>query len=157
MKRYGPLAGALLLCLVAIAGSAAARQANDAQEQRLRRGDEAVARLNRGQPQPTLEAMRRDFPALADAVRGYALGEAWSGEALDPKTRQLAAVAAFAATGQQPFLRIHAGYALNVGVTEAQLKDVVMLTTVTAGFARAIEASQTLSALFAERRAEAAR
>lgn len=140
----------VLLCLCA-AGSASAHETDD---ERLRRGDEVIARLNRGQPQQALENMRREFPELADAVRGHALGDAWSGEALDPKTRQLAAVAAFAATGQQPFLRIHAGYALNVGVTEAELKEVVMLTTVTAGFARAIEASQTLSTLFAERRAE---
>ena len=70
---------------------------------------------------------------------------------LDHRTRQLAAVAAFAALGQQAYLKIHAGYALNVGVTEGALKEVVYLTTVHAGFRRAIDAAQTLKALFAER------
>ena len=53
-------------------------------------------------------------------------------------------------------MKIHAGYALNHSVTEAELKDVIYLTTVHAGIPRAIEAAQTLSELFAERRAEKA-
>jgi alkylhydroperoxidase/carboxymuconolactone decarboxylase family protein YurZ len=45
----------------------------------------------------------------------------------------------------------HAGYVLNVGVTEEELKQVVYLTTVHARFPRAIEAAQTLGELFDER------
>lgn len=146
MTRMMPLLVAGL-CLVGPANAVA--HDGDA---RQRRGDAVIASLNNGQPQPALEQMARDFPELAAATRAYALGEAWSGTALGPRERQLAAVAAFAATGQQPFVRIHAGYALNVGVSEEELREVVMLTTVTAGFARAIETSQTLAALFAERR-----
>ena len=48
-------------------------------------------------------------------------------------------------------MKVHAGYALNVGVTPEELKEVVYLTTVHAGFPRAIEAAQTLSELFQER------
>jgi len=55
--------------------------------------------------------------------------------------------------GEPAFMKIHASYALNVGVSEEELKEIVYLTTVTAGFPRAIAASQALSALFAERRA----
>jgi 4-carboxymuconolactone decarboxylase len=60
-------------------------------------------------------------------------------------------VSAFAALGDLAFMKIPAGYALNVGVTEAELKEVVNLTTVHAGFPRAIEAAVALSDLFAER------
>ena len=49
-------------------------------------------------------------------------------------------------------MRVHAGYALNIGVTEEELKEAIYLVTVTSGFPRAIAASQALSALFAERR-----
>lgn len=119
---------------------------------RQRRGEAVVRQLNRGAPQPVLEQMRRDFPFLAEATEGYALGEVWSRPGLDPRVRQLAAVAAFAALGESAFLKVHAGYALNLGVTEDELKEIVHVTTVTAGFPRAIAASQGLSALFAERR-----
>ena len=47
----------------------------------------------------------------------------------------------------------HAGYALNIGVSEAELKEIIYLVTVPAGFPKAIRASQVLSELFAERRA----
>lgn len=82
-----------------------------------------------------------------------ALGDVWSRRGLDDRTRQIAAVAAFAALGLLPFMQVHAGYALNIGVSEEELKEVVYVTTVTAGFPRAIAASQALSELFAERRA----
>lgn len=119
---------------------------------RHRRGEEVIRSLNAGTPQQTLEGLRREFPFLADAITGYALGEVWARPGLDHRTRQIAAVAAFAALGARPFMKIHAGYALNAGVTEDELKEVVYLTTVHAGFPRAIEAAQTLSELFAERR-----
>lgn len=122
-------------------------------EQRQTRGDAVVRSLNGGSPQPVLERMRKEFPFLAEATEACALGDVWSRPSLDNRTRQLAAVAAFAALGELAFLKVHAGYALNVGVTEAQLKEVVYLTTVTAGFPTAIAASQALSELFAERKA----
>jgi 4-carboxymuconolactone decarboxylase len=111
--------------------------------------------LNAGNAQPTLEGLRRDFPFLADAITGYALGDVWGRPGLDHRTRQIAAVAAFAALGHRPFMKIHAGYALNLGVTAAELKEVVYLTTVHAGFPRAIEAAQTLAELLREREQQA--
>jgi alkylhydroperoxidase/carboxymuconolactone decarboxylase family protein YurZ len=45
-------------------------------------------------------------------------------------------------------LKIHAGYALKLGVKPDELKEIVYLTTVTAGFPRAIEAAQALREVF---------
>lgn len=126
-------------------------------EQRLQRGEAVVRSLNNGSPQPNLERMRQEFPFLAEATEGFALGDVWSRPGLDGRTRQLAAVAAFAAIGETAFMSVHAGYALNIGVTEDELKEVIYMVTVPAGFARAISASQALSALFAERREAPAR
>ncbi|MGQ9368047.1 carboxymuconolactone decarboxylase family protein [Azospirillum sp. ST 5-10] len=121
-------------------------------DDRQRRGEAVIRTLNAGEPQPALEGLRREFPFLADAITGYALGEVWDRPALDHRTRQIAAVSAFAALGDRAFMKIHAGYALNVGVSEEELKEIVHLTTVHAGFPRAIEAAQTLGELFEERR-----
>lgn len=118
---------------------------------RLERGEAVIRQLNNNQPQPALEELRRDFPALADAITSYALGEIWTRDGLDPRTRQLATVAAFAATGNRAQMKVHAGYALNLGVSAAALKEIVYLTTVHAGFPRAIDAAQTLAELFRER------
>lgn len=124
----------------------------ESSEERRKRGEAVVRSLNNGAPQPALERMRQEFPFLAEATEAYALGDVWSRTGLDSRTRQLAAVAAFAATGQTAFMKVHAGYALNIGVPEEQLKETIYLITVPAGISRAIAASQALSELFAERR-----
>ena len=128
----------------------------DTVEERSQRGGAVVLKLNNGVPQQTLERMREEFPFLAEATEAYALGDVWSRPGLDDRTRQLAAVAVFAAIGERTFMRVHAGYALNIGVTEEELKEIVYMVTVPAGFPKAIAASQTLSELFSERREAAA-
>ncbi|WP_346359198.1 carboxymuconolactone decarboxylase family protein [Bosea sp. (in: a-proteobacteria)] len=124
----------------------------ESSDERRKRGEAVIRSLNNGEPQQALERMRQEFPFLAEATEAYALGDVWSRTGLDSRTRQLAAVAAFAATGQTAFMKVHAGYALNIGVPEGELKEIVYLITVPAGISRAIAASQALSELFAERR-----
>lgn len=150
MRKPRSLAGRIAaICVLALAvGAAAAQQPGS---ERIARGEEVMNALNEGKPQPALEALRSDFPFLAEAIASYALGDVWGRSALDPRARQIATVAAFAATGQRSVLKIHAGYALNLGVTRDELKEVIYLTTVHAGFPRAIEAAQALSELFKER------
>lgn len=143
------LSGAI--CAALLLGAAPATA--DTTQERLRRGDAVIRSLNNGAPQPNLERMRREFPFLAEATEGYALGDVWSRDGLDARTRQLAAVAVFAALGDPSFMKIHAGYALNVGATEEELKEIIYMVTVPAGFPNAIRAAQALSELFAERAA----
>lgn len=59
-------------------------------------------------------------------------------------------MAPFASLGMTTF-KIHAGYVLAAGVPPEELKAVVYLVTVPAGFPRAIEAAQVLHQLLAER------
>ncbi|MEI2417690.1 carboxymuconolactone decarboxylase family protein [Orrella sp. JC864] len=141
--------------LAALALAASAPLHATTTEARSQRGAEVIRTLNNGQEQPTLEAMRREFPFLAQATEAYALGDVWSRPGLDNRTRQLAAVAAMAALGHTGMMRVHAQYALNIGVSEDELKEVIYMITVPAGFPRAIGASQVLGQLFEERRAAA--
>jgi len=145
-SMLGPVAAALF-----VAVNAAPIVAQTVEERR-NRGDAVIHDLNRGQPQPALERMRQEFPFLAEATEAYALGDVWARPGLDGRTRQLAAVAAFAAPGQLPFMKVHAGYALDIGVSEEELKEIIYMITVPGGISRAIAASQVLSELLAERR-----
>lgn len=117
-------------------------------QSRRERGNQVINKLSGGVGQPVLTALRQDFPFLADAIVDYSLGEVWSRKGLDDRTRQLATVAAFAAQGNLPQLKIHAGYALRLGATQDELKEIVYLTTVTAGFPRSIDAAQALREVF---------
>jgi 4-carboxymuconolactone decarboxylase len=148
---YRAIGVALLL------GAVPAAAVGQTTQQRLQRGDAVVRSLNNGAPQPALERMRQEFPFLAEATEGYALGDVWSRSGLDNRMRQLAAVAVFAAMGETAFMKVHAGYALNIGASEDELKEIIYMVTVPAGFPRAIAASQALAELFAERRAASGR
>lgn len=151
MKIIFPFALAVVTLVAATAAFANPEQLED----RLQRGDQVIRTLNNGEPQQTLERMRQEFPFLAEATEGYALGEVWSRPGLDNRTRQLATVAVMAALGERNLMKVHAGYALNVGATDDELKEIIYLVTVPAGFPKAIAASQTLSELFEERRNQA--
>lgn len=156
-RRIAPvLAGATAVLFSAGANATSASAPSAAESQRFDRGMQVLRDLNNGQPQPVFEAMRQEFPFLAESTASYALGDVWGRQVLDPKTRQLASMAAFAALGLRGFFKTHAGYALNMGVPPEQLKEIVYLITVPAGFPRAIEASQTLQELFVERGVNAA-
>ena len=65
-------------------------------------------------------------------------------------------IAAFAALGLSEFIKLHGGYALNAGVPEEELKEIVYLTTIPAGFPRAIQAAQAVTELLASRRSRTA-
>ena len=132
----------LLAAWLGLFGSLASlnAQGNERHEQ----GMAVMNHLSGGAGQPVLNALREDYPFLAEGITAYALGDVWGRSGLDDRTRQLAAVAAFAAQGNLPYLKVHAGYALRMGVTRDELKEVVYLTTVTAGFPRAIDAAQAL-------------
>lgn len=138
-----------LLCVLSLFLPLAGVAQPQREESRRERGDKVINKLSGGAGQPVLDALRQDFPFLADAITDYSLGDVWSREGLDDRTRQLAAVAAFAAQGNLPQLKIHAGYALKLGVTQNELKEIAYLTTVTAGFPRAIDATQALREAFA--------
>jgi 4-carboxymuconolactone decarboxylase len=144
---------ALLVAFLPLVATAQTQPETTAQTQlenpsRRERGNQVINKLTGGAGQPVLDALRRDFPFLADAIVDYSLGEVWSRQGLDDRTRQLATVAAFAATGNLPQLKIHAGYALRLGVTQDELKEIIYLTTVTAGFPRSIDAAQALREVF---------
>jgi 4-carboxymuconolactone decarboxylase len=126
-------------------------------ETRRLRGEEIVRVLSGGAPPASVRALEKEFPFLSNAVNAYAVGEIFARDILDVRTRQLALVAAFAVLGLGDFIKIHAGYALNLGVvSEEELKEIVYLTTIPGGFPRAIQASAALSGLFAQRRESAA-
>lgn len=135
--------------LFAFSPLVATAQTQPENQSRRERGNQVINKLSGGAGQPVLDALRQDFPFLGDAITDYSLGDVWSRQGLDDRTRQLAAVAAFAANGNLPQLKVHAGYALRLGVTQNELKEIVYLTTVTAGFPRSIDAAQALREVFA--------
>lgn len=126
---------------------------NQTTAERVRRGEEIVKVLTNGAPRtPSLDALEREFPFLYNAVSAFAVGEIFDRTVLDIRTRQIALCTAFAVLGLTDFLKIHAGYALNHGATEDEIKEIATMAIIPGGFPRAIMASQSISELLASRR-----
>ena len=118
---------------------------------RQERGEKVLNSLSGGKGLPPhFVQLQKDFPELADMTLKYSLGDIWGREVLDNKTRQLVALAGFAAQGTMPQFKVHAQYALNYGVTPEELMEVIYITTVTSGYPRALIAAGTLKELFQE-------
>ena len=67
-----------------------------------------------------------DFaPIINEYLQTHLFGDIFLRDALDFQQREIATVAALAALGVEPQLRSHLHAALNVGVSEAQLKQLV--------------------------------
>lgn len=146
------MSGLAVWYFVTVSTNAQEAKANNMiQSDRKRRGLQVINELSNGAGQPVLDELQKDFPFLADATLEYSLGDVWSRKVLDPKTRQLVAISAFAAQGTLPQMKVHAGYALNLGVTRDELKEVIYLTTVHAGFPRALNAAAALKEVFDDR------
>ena len=101
---------------------------------------------------PVLRQLEKDYPFLISATVDYSLGDVWGRTVLSPATRQLAAIAAFATIGGDawPQMKVHARYALQMGVPAEQLKEIIYMVTVTGGFPKALNGAAQLNALLEE-------
>jgi 4-carboxymuconolactone decarboxylase len=105
-----------------------------------------------GNPEAAAEAMERTQPEIAGDVIDFALGEVWSGAALDRKTRSLQVVAMLAATGRTGGpLTSHINGALNHGATPEQVVETLRMVAVYAGFPAALEAWPVMERVFEQR------
>lgn len=101
--------------------------------------------------QDAMGAPQEDLVAVADAAAARALHEVWGRPVPDPRTRQLVAVSAFLAQGSLAHLEAFARHALELGVTEEQLREVVYLTLARTGSAHDADTGDAVRQLFAAR------
>ena len=105
-----------------------------------------------GDPQAAAEQMMKVQPEIAGDVIDFALGEVWSGSALDRRTRSLQVVAMLAAQGRTGGpLTSHINGALNHGASPAQVVETLRMVAVYAGFPAALEAWPVMEKVFEQR------
>ena len=98
--------------------------------------------------------LRAEAPLLGRIVEDFAsrdLGEAFSVDGLEDRTRETALMAAAAALGDSASIGGHAKAALAAGASQAELREVLYLTVARAGVEKAIQATHALSGLLVDR------
>lgn len=123
-------------------------------EDRYAKGAAALSNLD-GEQVARLEIVYGGFaPELARFVVEYGYGDIFSRAGLSPQYRQIATIAALATMGNATAqLKFHISGALNIGVTEEQIKETMLLVSVYAGFPAAINGTNALSEVLVERAA----
>ncbi|MCP3103692.1 carboxymuconolactone decarboxylase family protein [Myxococcus sp. K15C18031901] len=97
---------------------------------------------------PTLEEVRAVSPALERYTREALHGDLWKRPGLSPRDRSLVTVATLIARNQTVMEPYHFGFALENGVTPAELSEVITHLAFYSGWANAIAAVAAAKPVF---------
>lgn len=123
--------------------------------ERFKRGWEKLTEIDGQAGVNVIESLKDISPDLAKYTIEYPFGDVYSREILDNRTKEIAVVAAMTAMGNaRPQLKVHINAALNVGVSEVELSEIMILMSVYAGFPSALNGTSALKEVIEERKKE---
>lgn len=112
---------------------------------RMRFGEEELSRLDAMQPERLRSAFGGISPDLVRFTLEYGYAEIYARDNLGRRERQIATIAALTALGNaQPQLKFHINAGLNIGLAIGEIREVMLLMTVYAGFPAAINGTAIL-------------
>lgn len=123
------------------------------QTDRLKLGEQELSKLDSLQVDRLKNAYNDFSPELVKLTLEYGYADIFSRDNLDPKYRQIATIAALTALGNaQPQLKFHINSGLNIGLTVENVKEIMLLMSVYAGFPSAINGTNILKEVMNERK-----
>lgn len=119
---------------------------------RLKLGKQELTKLDSLQVDRLKNAYNDFSPELVKLTLEFGYADIFSRDNLDPKYRQIATISALTALGNaQPQLKFHINAGLNIGITETEIKEIMLLMSVYAGFPAAINGTNILKDVINER------
>ncbi|GFM53962.1 4-carboxymuconolactone decarboxylase [Pseudomonas cichorii] len=123
-----------------------------ADESRLERGKRALAEIDGEAGHKVIAALADIAPDFATYLFEFPFGDIYSRPGLNVRDREIATVAALAAMGSAtPQLKVHIEAALNVGLSQAEITEILMQMAVYAGFPAALNGLFAAKEVFANR------
>jgi 4-carboxymuconolactone decarboxylase len=124
----------------------------NADESRLERGKRALAEIDGEAGHKVVAALADIAPDFATYLFEFPFGDIYSRPGLSLRDREIATVAALAAMGTAtPQLKVHIEAALNVGLSQAEITEILMQMAVYAGFPAALNGLFAAKEVFASR------
>jgi 4-carboxymuconolactone decarboxylase len=122
-------------------------------DDRLQLGEQELSQLDRSQVEKLRSAYDEISPELVNFTLEYGYADIFARDNLSKRHRQIATISALTAMGNAtPQLKFHITGALNIGVTEDEIKEIMLLMTVYAGFPAAINGTNVLKEVISERK-----
>ena len=109
-------------------------------DERYRRGVEILQLLSSNGLEQVTSKVAEVAPDFARMTIEFPFGDLYSRGAIDLRTREVAAIAALAALGRIPQLRVHVAAALELGLGRDEVVELLMQTAIYAGFPPALNA-----------------
>jgi len=112
---------------------------------RLKTGELELSKLDSTQVEKLKIAYNEFSPELVQFVLEYGYADIFSRDNLEKKYRQIATISALTALGiAESQLKFHINAGFNVGLTETEIKEIMLLMTVYSGFPSAINGMNVL-------------
>lgn len=125
--------------------------------ERLDRGKKKINELMENADQGVLKGLGKTAPDLANYVLEFIFGDLYSRPGLDLKTKQMLTITILATLGNaKPQLAYHINCALNIGISQQEIVDIMTHIAGYAGFPTALNGVNTAKEVFAERDKEKA-
>lgn len=102
-------------------------------------------------PRVVPQAVHDVSPTLGAHTDELLFGDVWRREQLSPRDRSLVTVVSLIANGQAEQMPFHLNRAMDAGLTEAELLEVVTHTAFYAGWPRAMSAVPVVKKVLADR------
>lgn len=120
---------------------------------RLKLGEQELSKLDSLQANRLRNAYNDFSPELVKLTLEFGYADIFSRDNLSEQYRQIATISALTALGTaQPQLKFHINAGLNIGLTETEIKEIMLLMTVYAGFPSAINGVNILKKVINERK-----
>ncbi|QTE24522.1 carboxymuconolactone decarboxylase family protein [Polaribacter cellanae] len=120
---------------------------------RLKTGELELSKLDSTQVEKLKTAYNEFSPELVKFVLEYGYADIFSRDNLDDKYRQIATISALTALGTaQSQLKFHINAGFNIGLTEIEVKEIMLLMTVYSGFPSAINGMNVLKEVVTDRK-----
>lgn len=122
------------------------------QADRLKIGKQELTQLDSLQVERLKNAYNDFSPELVKLTLEFGYADIFSRDNLNRKYRQIATISALTALGNaQPQLKFHINAGLNIGLTETEIKEIMLLMSIYAGFPSAINGTNILKEVINER------
>lgn len=153
----------VMMTIICLAGDITCLAAQDrgvtleqkSQTERFDRGSKALEQLAPEAWESVKRNLKDIAPEMADFVIEFAYGDIYSRPGLDPKSRQVATIAALTAMGNaRPQLGFHIGAGLNAGLSAQEIIEVMYVTTVFAGFPAGLNGIEAAREVFRSKAVE---
>ncbi|MFA6527780.1 MAG: carboxymuconolactone decarboxylase family protein [Candidatus Babeliales bacterium] len=121
--------------------------------ERFNRGLKKLTAIDGDAGANVIETLKDVSPDLAQYTIEYAFGDIYSRPELDVRSREIASIAALTALGFAiPQLKVHINAGLNVGLSETEIKEIIIQMSVYAGFPVALNAMNAAKEVFNTRK-----